>query len=33
VLDFPPKIERGENVYDILQWGTIIMEGEEEEKM
>jgi hypothetical protein len=33
VLDFPPKIERGKNVYDILQWGTIIMEGEEEEKM
>jgi hypothetical protein len=33
VLDFPPKIEGRKNLYDILQWGTIIMEGEEEEKM
>jgi hypothetical protein len=33
VLDFPPKFEQGKNVYDILQWGTTIIEGEEEEKM
>jgi hypothetical protein len=33
VLDFPRKIEQAKNVYDILQCRTIIMEGEEEEKM
>ncbi len=31
MLDFPPKFEQGKNVYDILQWGTTIIEGEEEE--